>query len=34
VFQVWTGNGWSVTITDATFFTAIDVADEYQTVRD
>ena len=29
VFQVWTGQGWSATITDATFFTAIDVADEY-----
>ena len=29
VFQVWTGHGWSATITDATFFTDIDVADEY-----
>lgn len=29
VFQVWTGDGWSVTITDATFFTTVDVADEY-----
>jgi hypothetical protein len=29
VFQVWTGQEWSTTITDATFFTAIDVADEY-----
>ena len=29
VFQVWTGRGWSATITDATFFTTIDVADEY-----
>ena len=29
VFQVWTGDGWSATITDATLFTAIDVADEY-----
>ena len=29
VFQVWTGDGWSATITDATSFTAIDVADEY-----
>ncbi len=29
VFQVWTGQEWSVTTTDATFFTAIDVADEY-----
>jgi hypothetical protein len=29
VFQVWTGQGWSATITDATFFTDIDVADEY-----
>ncbi|HJN11117.1 MAG TPA: hypothetical protein QF564_20685 [Pirellulaceae bacterium] len=29
VFQVWTGQGWSATITDAEVFTAIDVADEY-----
>ena len=29
VFQVWSGNGWSATITDATLFTTIDVADEY-----
>lgn len=29
VFQVWTGQEWSASITDATFFTAIDVADEY-----
>lgn len=29
VFQVWTGEGWSPTITDATLFTAVDVADEY-----
>lgn len=29
VFQVWTGDEWSATITDATLFTAIDVADEY-----
>ncbi len=29
VFQVWTGQEWSATITDATFFTDIDVADEY-----
>ena len=29
VFQVWNGQGWSATITDAEFFTAIDVADEY-----
>ena len=29
VFQVWTGEGWSATITDATFFTDIAVADEY-----
>jgi len=29
VFQVWTGDGWSATMTDATIFTAIDVADEY-----
>ena len=28
VFQVWTGHEWSATITDATFFTDIDVADE------
>lgn len=29
VFQVWTGQGWSATITDATLFSEIDVADEY-----
>lgn len=29
VSQVWTGNGWSATITDATTFASIDVADEY-----
>ena len=29
VFQVWSGNEWSATITDATLFTTIDVADEY-----
>ena len=29
VFQVWTGSAWSATITDATSFTTIDVADEY-----
>ncbi len=29
VLQVWTGQGWSATITDATFFSEIDVAEEY-----
>ncbi len=29
VLQVWTGDGWSATITDAAPFTDIDVADEY-----
>jgi hypothetical protein len=29
VFQVWTGNEWSATMTDAKTFTEIDVADEY-----
>ena len=29
VYQVWTGHGWSATMTDAKTFTAIDVADEY-----
>jgi len=29
LFQVWTGHDWSATITDATTFTAVDVADEY-----
>jgi hypothetical protein len=28
-YQVWTGNGWSPTMTDATTFLAIDGADEY-----
>jgi hypothetical protein len=27
--QVWTGDGWSATVTDATTFTEIDGADEY-----
>lgn len=29
VYQVWTGNGWSATMTDAATFLAIDGADEY-----
>ena len=29
VFQVWTGNAWSATMTDAKTFTTLDVADEY-----
>jgi hypothetical protein len=29
VYQVWTGNEWSATMTDAKTFTAIDRADEY-----
>ena len=29
VCQVWTGDGWSATLTDAKTFTAIDVADDY-----
>jgi hypothetical protein len=29
VYQVWTGKGWSATMTDAKTFTTLDVADEY-----
>ncbi len=29
VYQVWTDNGWSETMTDAKIFKAIGVADEY-----
>ena len=29
VYEVWTGNGWSATMTDAQAFTEIDAADEY-----
>lgn len=29
VFQVWTGDGWSGTMGDATLFTAIEGADDY-----
>ncbi len=29
VFQVWTGNTWSATVTEAKTFTTLDVADEY-----
>jgi hypothetical protein len=29
VYQVWTGNAWSATMTDAKTFMTLDVADEY-----
>ncbi len=29
VYQVWTGNAWSETMTEAKTFTTLDVADEY-----
>jgi hypothetical protein len=29
VYQVWTDNGWSTTMTDAKIFTAMGAADEY-----
>ena len=29
VYQVWTGDTWSATMTDAKTFTDIDVADDY-----
>jgi hypothetical protein len=29
VYQVWTGTGWSATVTDAATFTESDSADEY-----
>ena len=28
-YQVWTGDGWSATLTDATTFSAIDGVEEY-----
>jgi uncharacterized protein (DUF736 family) len=29
VYQVWTGNAWSATMTEAKTFMTLDVADEY-----
>ena len=33
VCQVWTGEGWSATLTDAKTFAGIDLADEYTRVN-